>query len=571
MDRQADDDEPQMSWQEYWSSPAGRMELMEEEYQEEDDLFQREEEDFDRMHEEAQLFMLTSFQVYWQAKEACDDLVFNLKRQLDEDIPREKKKRQKQGVVYYTDITTGDVNVLRPTESQWYLLYCQGEETGLKYMRNFHSKFRLRFRMPHSSYIDLVNMCVEESMKDDGLFKRWRPGSTTLDGRDAAPMKLLVLCALRYLGRGWTFDDLQEATAISEEVIRVFFHQFIAFGSTVLFKKFVVAPTTIAEGEDNSNEYAEAGFPGCIGSMDASHIEHQRVSYKSRQSHLSYKLPFTSRTYNITVNHRRRILSTTDGHPARWNDKSLVKVDRLANILHNGEGELAQLPFELYEYDDMGQIKTVQYKGAWLLVDNGYLNWGVTIPPIKDTDTEAEAKFSKWLEGMRKDVECTFGILKGRFRVLKSGIRTHGTDSADMTFKTCCALHNYLLEVDGLDTNWQSVWTGDVGMLDEEDIPVAIRALNSNNARAFDRSRVGRLTPAVAEQPPDDAIDDTQDDDDDVQPNVIEYDDEGAIKVHKLSMEYFRAKLIQHFDIKYRVYRNIHWPKKRLNNMEEPT
>jgi len=59
------------------------------------------------------------------------------------------------------------------------------------------------------------------------LFDRWRPGKKDATGNEAAPIVLLVLCALRYLGRGWTFDDLTENTAISEEVIRVFFHQFI--------------------------------------------------------------------------------------------------------------------------------------------------------------------------------------------------------------------------------------------------------------------------------------------------------------------------------------------------------
>jgi len=38
----------------------------------------------------------------------------------------------------------------------------------------------------------------------------------------------------------------------------------------------------------------------------------------------------------LVVNHRRRILGTTDGHPARWNDKSLVKFDTIAMDLHEG-------------------------------------------------------------------------------------------------------------------------------------------------------------------------------------------------------------------------------------------
>ena len=44
------------------------------------------------------------------------------------------------------------------------------------------------------------------------------------------PISLLLLGSLRYIGRGWCFDDLEEATGISEEVHRVFFHQYILFG-----------------------------------------------------------------------------------------------------------------------------------------------------------------------------------------------------------------------------------------------------------------------------------------------------------------------------------------------------
>ena len=87
---------------------------------------------------------------------------------------------------------------------------------------------------------------------------------------------------------------------------------------------------------------------------------------------------------------------------------------------------------------------------------------------------------------MRKDVECTFGILKGRFRILKTGIRLHGTDAADKIWMTCCALHNWLLEVDGLSEGWESgtrsEWEGELGDNDTEDIE-----------NYFDRSTGARL------------------------------------------------------------------------------
>ena len=52
--------------------------------------------------------------------------------------------------------------------------------------------------------------------------------------------------------------------------------------------------------------------------------------------HIGYKLKFTARTYNLTVNHRRRILGTTKGHPARFNDKVLITFDEFVKLLKDG-------------------------------------------------------------------------------------------------------------------------------------------------------------------------------------------------------------------------------------------
>jgi hypothetical protein len=93
---------------------------------------------------------------------------------------------------------------------------------------------------------------------------------------------------------------------------------------------------------------------------------------------------------------------------------------------------------------------------------------------MKLSYNQKEIWFSEWLESTRKDVECTFGILKGCCRILKSGIHLHGTKPADAIFKTCCALHNWLLEVDGLNKGWengetQSQYLGDYGEFDPSD------------------------------------------------------------------------------------------------------
>ena len=67
--------------------------------------------------------------------------------------------------------------------------------------------------------------------------------------------------------------------------------------------------------------------------------------------------------------------------------------------------------------------------------------------------------FSEWLESLRKDVECVFGILKARFRILKNAINYHYHEDVENIMFLCCILHNMLLTCDGLDTfsSWENV------------------------------------------------------------------------------------------------------------------
>ena len=92
--------------------------------------------------------------------------------------------------------------------------------------------------------------------------------------------------------------------------------------------------------------------------------------------------------------------------------------------------------FILYDNDEEGNVNEVPYKGVWFMVDNGYLSWSCTVPPIKDGTTYPEIRFSEWLESMRKDVECAFGILKGRFTILRYGTRFQSITRCDQLWLT---------------------------------------------------------------------------------------------------------------------------------------
>eukprot|EP00961_Rhodomonas_salina_P007305 98627-Rhodomonas_salina.2 len=87
--------------------------------------------------------------------------------------------------------------------------------------------------------------------------------------------------------------------------------------------------------------------------------------------------------------------------------------------------------------------------------------------PVSYASSKVEKEWSRHIESMRKDVECTFGMLKGLFRILKVPCRYENKECVDNVWWTCCILHNWLLSYDGLYRMEHGMqWAGADGLLD---------------------------------------------------------------------------------------------------------
>jgi hypothetical protein len=61
------------------------------------------------------------------------------------------------------------------------------------------------------------------------------------------------------------------------------------------------------------------------------------------------------------------------------------------------------------------------------------------------TNGRLEDYFSSKVESLRKDVECVFGILKGRWASLDKGFKYRDVKTCGQIFLTCAVLHNMML------------------------------------------------------------------------------------------------------------------------------
>jgi len=220
---------------------------------------------------------------------------------------------------------------------------------------------------------------------------------------------------------------------------------------------------------------------------------------------------------------------------------------------------LNDFSFSFLEQIADGLIVEVAYKGAWLLIDNGYLNWSTMVPPMKQAIYTKEIRWSQWVESLQKDVECTFGIPKGWLRILKSGIQLWGVGACDKIWCTCCALHNWLLDING----YSYPWDDDLGIFDDNEVennvsPAVLQWLYTPAARcAYDMSGMGRGSDMDADyyNNHDDAEDDGSANNDSIQ-----FQSGQVCNCHKMPMSFFQSHLIEHFDILFQQNKIVCWP-----------
>ena len=106
------------------------------------------------------------------------------------------------------------------------------------------------------------------------------------------------------------------------------------------------------------------------------------------------------------------------------------------------------MSYDLLTADGEGHTE----QGPYIITDNGYLHWPMLQFAPKYSSDKAWLRWAKRLESVRKDSECTYGILKQRFRELRLPSEFKKAITVERVFKTCCQLHNRLLRLDGLST-----------------------------------------------------------------------------------------------------------------------
>lgn len=110
--------------------------------------------------------------------------------------------------------------------------------------------------------------------------------------------------------------------------------------------------------------------------------------------------------FQVVVSHSRKFMHVSKYFYGTWNDKQITVNDTFPVDVWQGE------KYRMMRYTLINKNgEAVTYQGVWLAVDGGYQKVACFIDPMHNRYGFSEVAFSEWLESVRKDVECAFGIL----------------------------------------------------------------------------------------------------------------------------------------------------------------
>ena len=81
----------------------------------------------------------------------------------------------------------------------------------------------------------------------------------------------------------------------------------------------------------------------------------------------------------------------------------------------------------------------------YYLTDGIYPNWSIFLKPVHNTLTPKERTMTKAQESQRKDVERFFGVLQGRFKILRHEFYEWSDSGIVDVLHVCVIIHNILI------------------------------------------------------------------------------------------------------------------------------
>lgn len=208
-----------------------------------------------------------------------------------------------------------------------------------------------------------------------------------------------------------------------------------------------IPPITKQLLEDVAIEFdKKANFPNCIGALDGKHI---RISCPAHSGSLFYNYKgYNSIVLLAIVDSRYRFIFVDIGAYGKESDSTIFHNSKLYDLIVTHK-----LPIPAPKPLPCNQNAPFVFVGdeAFSLSNN-------VMRPYSGKHLSVEQRiFNYRLSRARRYVECAFGIMANKWRILHRAINVKYEFATDI-IKACCVLHNFVLNRDGVQASDDNIF-----------------------------------------------------------------------------------------------------------------
>lgn len=259
------------------------------------------------------------------------------------------------------------------------------------------------------------------------------------DGREIfADEKLAMFMFI--IGGDNSYRDVDVQFSHSTSSIKACFHEVLGIIVKRLYRQYVVMPELKTPARIRGDRAMYPWFEHCVGALDGSHIPIAAPHGDSGQDHVPFRNRKAGMSQNVlaAVDFDHNFVYVLAGWEGSANDQKVIN-----DAMSRPRGSL--------------RLETPWY----FLADAGYsFNCGLTLPPFKNVryhlqewnqavnanqlPRNKKELFNKRHSSLRNVVERVFGVMKSRFKILRSARVNFSVKTQVDIVYACVALHNFI-------------------------------------------------------------------------------------------------------------------------------
>lgn len=301
-------------------------------------------------------------------------------------------------------------SVPRPVES-WFDLHYYDARIPQEF-------FRQQLRVTRNTFNRILNMLGHRLVCQQSRF------------RDPLPPEKILALGLYRLGHGNSYVSIGPSFNVGKSTV-IEAVQDVVEALYELRNEYIKFPETEAETLAATDTFEELSkLPNIVGAIDGSHVriiapKDSAVDYFSRYQQYDFII-------QAVVNGKKLFLDFACGFPGSMHDARVLR--RSAIFRKAEQGEILSAPTV--------HVNFRHEVGPYLVGDSAYpLSPWLMKPYLEGTRDRDEIKFNKELSSARVKVECAFGLLKSRWRVLQKRFDS-SIEFAVKNAIACAVLHN---------------------------------------------------------------------------------------------------------------------------------